>query len=159
MICWLKVVWPLGQRRRRCPNSKPALSQRLTFAETWDVGSTLVYCWAHVVDGGPTVNQRWANVSCLLGWRLTRLYQSEHNTVLQCWVNVGPASFNILRLMGWGSYRLTSCLVAAFPWGGGVLILCTVHSYCSDLLYVSGVRTSNYIFLHLHITTRPSRIT
>ena len=24
-----------------------------------DVGPTLVYCWANVVDVGPTVNQRW----------------------------------------------------------------------------------------------------
>ena len=31
--------------------------------QTWNIGPTLVYCWANVVDGGPTVNQRWANVS------------------------------------------------------------------------------------------------
>ena len=36
--------------------------------QTWDVGPTLVYCWANVVDGGSTVNQRWANVSCLLAY-------------------------------------------------------------------------------------------
>ena len=35
--------------------------------ETWNVGATLVYCWASVEDGGPAVNQRWANVSRLLG--------------------------------------------------------------------------------------------
>ena len=35
--------------------------------QTWDDGPTLVYCWPSVVDGGPTVNQRWAHVSCLLG--------------------------------------------------------------------------------------------
>ena len=29
--------------------------------------TTLVYCWAGVVDGGPTVKQRYDNVSCLLG--------------------------------------------------------------------------------------------
>ena len=34
--------------------------------ETLDVGPTLVYCWANVVDSGPTVNQRWAKISCLL---------------------------------------------------------------------------------------------
>ena len=28
---------------------------------------TLAYCWPNVVDGGAVVNQRWANVSCLLG--------------------------------------------------------------------------------------------
>ena len=34
----------------------------------WVVGPALVYCWPTVYDAGPTVNQRWANVSCLLGW-------------------------------------------------------------------------------------------
>ena len=33
------------------------------------VGRTLVYCWPTVYDAGPTVNQRWASVSCLLGTR------------------------------------------------------------------------------------------
>ena len=27
----------------------------------------LVECWASVVDGGPTLNQKWLNVSCLVG--------------------------------------------------------------------------------------------
>ena len=70
----------LGQRRRRWANINPALGQRLVLAgfvhcwfvqcysqQTWDVWPTLVYCWANLVDGGPTVNQRWANVSCFLG--------------------------------------------------------------------------------------------
>ena len=35
--------------------------------QTWEVGPTFVYRWANVVDGGPTVNHCWANVSCLLG--------------------------------------------------------------------------------------------
>ena len=34
---------------------------------TWDVDPMLVYCWATVVDGGPTIKQRWAIASCLLG--------------------------------------------------------------------------------------------
>ena len=39
----------------------------LTSKQTWGVGPTLVYSWANVVVGGPTINQRWANASCLLG--------------------------------------------------------------------------------------------
>ena len=39
---------------------------RLEKIWTWDVGPTLVYCWASVVDTGPTVNQLWADVSS--GW-------------------------------------------------------------------------------------------
>ena len=43
----------------------------------------IVYCWASVVDGWPTVNQRWNNVSCLLGatphtrWCRGRCYTSS----------------------------------------------------------------------------------
>ena len=42
---------------------EPSISQ-----QTWVVGPTLVYCWPTVYDAGQTVNQRWVNVSCLLGW-------------------------------------------------------------------------------------------
>ena len=35
--------------------------------ETRDIEALLVQCWASVVDGGPTLNQQWLNVSCLLG--------------------------------------------------------------------------------------------
>ena len=29
--------------------------------------SMLIWCWASVVDAGPTINQHWNNVTCLLG--------------------------------------------------------------------------------------------
>ena len=32
-----------------------------------DVDSILVWCWASFVDGGPTANQHWVNISCLPG--------------------------------------------------------------------------------------------
>ena len=35
--------------------------------QTRDIESLLVQCWASVVDGGPTLNQQWLNVSCVLG--------------------------------------------------------------------------------------------
>ena len=35
--------------------------------QTPDIEQMLVQCWADVVDGGPTLNQHWFNVSCLLG--------------------------------------------------------------------------------------------
>ena len=38
--------------------------------QTQDVESMLVYCWSNVVDGGPTLNQYWFNVLCLLGYRV-----------------------------------------------------------------------------------------
>ena len=43
----------------------------------------LVQCWASVVDGGPTLDQHWFDVSCLLG--------SESKTLIQCCFNVGPS--------------------------------------------------------------------
>ena len=39
--------------------------------QTGDIRPALVYCWANVVDGDPTVNQRWNSVSCLLLGQLT----------------------------------------------------------------------------------------
>ena len=35
--------------------------------QTRDIEPLLVQCWSNVVDGGPTLNQQWLNVSCLLG--------------------------------------------------------------------------------------------
>ena len=35
--------------------------------QTRDIEAMLGQCWADVVDGGPTLNQHWFNVSCLLG--------------------------------------------------------------------------------------------
>ena len=44
------------------------LVRRYTTAQqTGDVGPALVHCWTTVYDVGPKVNQRWTNVSCLLG--------------------------------------------------------------------------------------------
>ena len=40
-------------------------SHYVSKSETLD--PALVYCWPTVYDVGPAVNQRWANVSCLLG--------------------------------------------------------------------------------------------
>ena len=39
--------------------------------QTRDVDPMLIQCWANVEDGGPTLNQYWVNVSCLLGLRDT----------------------------------------------------------------------------------------
>ena len=82
--------------RKRCHNvpcslkmsGQPATSTRVNGnvwrqlrghpQKTWDVGLTLVSCWPTVYDVGPTVNQRWANVTCLLG--RVRVYFAETNT-------------------------------------------------------------------------------
>ena len=61
------------QRRKQCHNVTPTWTQ-VFFCwvvlqlpqQTWDVGPTLVNCWANVVDGRPTVNQRWAVCSYII---------------------------------------------------------------------------------------------
>ena len=44
----------------------PGSSRQDATQQIWDVGPKLDYCWVNFVDGGPTVIQRLANVSCLL---------------------------------------------------------------------------------------------
>ena len=41
-------------------------------------------CWADVVDGGPTLNQHWSNVSCLLGRQMI----IRRDYFLKCRLNV-----------------------------------------------------------------------
>ena len=45
----------------------------VTGQQTRDIEPLLVHCWASVVNGGPTLNQQWPNVSCLLGGLLAFL--------------------------------------------------------------------------------------
>ena len=39
-----------------------------------DIEPMLVKCWVDVVDGEPTLNQHWFNVSCLLGYVMCLLW-------------------------------------------------------------------------------------
>ena len=48
-----------------------------------DIHPRLVHCWASVYDAGPTFNQPWMNISCLLGVRRSvcqpnKLSSSDH---------------------------------------------------------------------------------
>ena len=47
-------------------NREPRTFKR-TSQQIRDVHPRLFHCWANVADIGPTVNQPWVNVSCLLG--------------------------------------------------------------------------------------------
>ena len=49
----------------RCICIKTGISHPHRPQQTCDIGPTMVYCWATVYDAGPTVNQRWPNLSCL----------------------------------------------------------------------------------------------
>ena len=40
----------------------------LKFSLVWCM---CLYCWAIICDSGPTIQQHWANVSCLLGWYIS----------------------------------------------------------------------------------------
>ena len=62
-VYMLRVMLRLFFRKyglKNCMKMIPAL----------DVGPTLVYSWLAVYEVGPTVNRRWANVSCLMGYAL-----------------------------------------------------------------------------------------
>ena len=48
--------------------------------QTRDIHPVLVECWASVVDGGPTFNQQWVNVSCLLESQLSLPVRFPYNT-------------------------------------------------------------------------------
>ena len=45
-----------------------------TSQQTWGFDPMLFWCWADVEDGGPTLKQLWAIVSCLLGWALINVF-------------------------------------------------------------------------------------
>ena len=75
---WPNVGIMLAHRLRRWSNIMPTVGQRLVFAgirtsfrlglsSSRDIEPLLVQCWASVVDGGPTLNHQWLNVSRLLG--------------------------------------------------------------------------------------------
>ena len=58
---------------------KKSKAKNQTFQQ--DVESMLAYCWPTVFDVGPTINQQWINLLCLLGTGLDtfRLRKSETN--------------------------------------------------------------------------------
>ena len=49
----------------------------------------LVHCWSAVYDVGPTVNQHWVNVSCLLGLGqyIVKQTRDARSTLPQYWAN------------------------------------------------------------------------
>ena len=80
----------------------------------WDVGPTLVYCWVTVYDTDLTVNQRWANVSCVLGV----------HALCMTGTGTGPAKYSVIPR------KLTLVCLSFLGWLSGV--------------GVSGVTPSNY---------------
>ena len=64
--------------------------------QTRDADPMLVYCWASVEDAGPTLNQRWVNISCWLNVAQTiyiyKLGLDPFLLLTQCWANVGGAA-------------------------------------------------------------------
>ena len=76
-----ETAWTVVTENRR---GRGAFS-RVATQQTWEVGQALVYCWANVIDGGPTINQRnWASVSCLLGSSRTLHFGNPKLVLLFC---------------------------------------------------------------------------
>ena len=72
ILSTVQTQWPIFvPARARWTDTQRLTEALLTLTvnteQTWEIGPTLVYCWDNVVDGGQTVEQRWANFSCLPG--------------------------------------------------------------------------------------------
>ena len=52
----------------------------LAFQQTRKVHPMLVQCWASVVDGGPTLNRHWVNVSSSLASNASRSLRASQQT-------------------------------------------------------------------------------
>ena len=93
------------------------LLPHLPTQQTQDIDPMLVQCWASVVDGGPTLDQHWVDVLCLLGIyqtksRAARIYLSSKRTHWnnvglmlgqRCrrWANVKPTLFQCVLFAGY----------------------------------------------------------
>ena len=56
---------------------------------------TSVQCWASGIDGGPTLNQCWVNVSLLAGLVIRNFIQCidpVNKKHIKYWFNIGTAS-------------------------------------------------------------------
>ena len=53
--------------------------------QTPDVVQMLVWCWASVVDGGPTVSDLWFNVSCLLAHEQNEIISRPMARIVSGW--------------------------------------------------------------------------
>ena len=67
-ICGLNLFQPLGLAlmhltKATCHHLTECFPSQVSFNP---IGPALLYCWHSVDNAGPTVNQRWAGVSCLL---------------------------------------------------------------------------------------------
>ena len=58
-----------------------AVRPPVSLQQTRDIEPLLVQCWASVYDAGPTLNQQWLNVSCLLRGLL--LYPPPTHTLVR----------------------------------------------------------------------------
>ena len=146
--------------------------------QTWDVDPTLFYCWANVVDGGPTVNQRWANVSCLLGycppdtrrspdvclmsahrtWRWSNINQkfgSMSLTAAACWLQ-----FNSIKMtsLAPSSSKLRDLKISTSVRHRSIRSTLDLTDLCSFYHHLMGavIRTSelfNYVHIGLDIET------
>ena len=63
------VIYLANQSRMRSHFS--SVNVRIISQQTRVVEQMLVECWPSVEDDGPTVNQHWFNVSCLLGFTIS----------------------------------------------------------------------------------------
>ena len=96
--------------------------------QTRDIVPMLVQCWFTVYDAGPTLNQQWDNVSCLLGlMSLPRLFVSHMEEVNDLCISASRKTRHIEALLGqlsrrWPSIEpaLVQCAFFAGTWSGDI---------------------------------------
>ena len=73
------------------------------------INPVLTKCWASVVDGGPTLDQHWVDVSCLQVYVISSTlidtsilsFLVKHGMLKQCWFNVGTALKTVEQLIAY----------------------------------------------------------
>ena len=61
---YYQLSWPFSKHAKHICKTHEILVAHHANMRHW---TTSFYCWPTVYDVGPTVNQRWANATCLLG--------------------------------------------------------------------------------------------
>ena len=107
-----------------------------------DYHPMLVHCWAAVVDGGPTVDQHWVNVSGLLG--------SLHSWTCLWLFSVASTAANKRR---WFYVGLTSGL-RLWRWPNNLRHL-RVHTSPVVTVYFLPGRTEGNVSQHVHYFQLP----
>ena len=125
---FFKLCWPnMNIRTTSRRDITDLWSLYSAFQQTRDIVPMLVQCWSTVYDAGPTLNQQWNNVSCLLGLMcLTRLFHVWRKWTSYA-ISASRQTRHIETMLGqlsrrWPSIEpaLLQCALFAGTWSGDI---------------------------------------